>query len=350
MNDSPLVSVNLVVFNQQDHISDAITSILTQTYANWELIVVENGSTDRTPEIIKSFLSDSRIQLHCLPEPDLVRAKNLALHHSSGEFIAILDSDDVCDRLRLEHQVRYLQNHESVGLVGSHAQEIDNVGKYHQLLKHPSNSYFIKWRLLFGTPFTASSIMFRRSLGVEFDKEVKWSEDRALYASLARSTDFHNLARALVLYRKGNNNDLTLSKRQKQKGNDKRITRICTRELLDLEFNEATIGAVVSSRRSCIRDRREALLVADYIRAARDTYCSRHLLISSERDIVNRDAKYIWLSRNRLRPNASTPACFKRSVECYLSYPALVSLPNFYRLVAHNSTQVVRTLLGRSSS
>jgi len=89
-------------YNQEKYIGGAITSVLNQTYANWELIVVDNYSTDKTSEIISSF-KDSRIQCHSISNGGIIAvSRNLAISKSVGDYIAFLDSDDLWERNKLE--------------------------------------------------------------------------------------------------------------------------------------------------------------------------------------------------------------------------------------------------------
>jgi glycosyltransferase involved in cell wall biosynthesis len=90
----PMFSIIMPVWNRQEYISDAIQSVLNQTYSNWELIIVDDGSTDDSIEIVKKYLHDSRIQLITQSHQGAAAARNLALSKAKGEWIAYLDSDN----------------------------------------------------------------------------------------------------------------------------------------------------------------------------------------------------------------------------------------------------------------
>lgn len=110
MNSGPLISVCMPAYNTSRYIAEAISSVLAQTYTNWELIVVDDGSTDNTYEIASSF-TDPRIQVVSQENSNQCVANNNAFGHSKGEFIKFFDSDDIMNPTMLESQVkRVLEN------------------------------------------------------------------------------------------------------------------------------------------------------------------------------------------------------------------------------------------------
>ncbi len=114
----PLVSIGMPAFNCEETLSVAIHSILNQTYDNWELLVMEDGSTDRTMELARSF-SDPRIRVSTEnSHRGLVPRLNQAVEMSRGEYFARMDADDVAYPERLERQVEYFQRHPEVDLLG----------------------------------------------------------------------------------------------------------------------------------------------------------------------------------------------------------------------------------------
>jgi glycosyltransferase involved in cell wall biosynthesis len=114
--NSPLISVILPVFNAEATIVRSIKSILDQTFLDFELIIVNNGSTDQTKNIILGF-KDSRICHLELPTPNLVAALNFGIEQAKGAFIARIDSDDYAYPTRLEIQIAHLQQNPPTGLV-----------------------------------------------------------------------------------------------------------------------------------------------------------------------------------------------------------------------------------------
>ncbi|MHC5825481.1 MAG: glycosyltransferase family 2 protein, partial [Nostoc sp.] len=125
--EAPLVSVIVPAYNADTFIERTLNSILTQTYINIEVLVVDDGSEDRTAEIVKSFVDkDSRVILLKQKNAGVAAARNLAIEKSSGEYIAPIDADDIWYRQKLEKQVQcMLEADQSVGLVYAWSVHID---------------------------------------------------------------------------------------------------------------------------------------------------------------------------------------------------------------------------------
>ena len=113
-----LVSIIVNCYNGDKYLSEALDSILNQTYKNWELIFWDNQSNDKSAEIFKSH-KDSRFKYYCANEhTSLYKARNLAIEKSNGDFIAFLDTDDLWNENKLQLQMPYF-NDSKVGLVFS---------------------------------------------------------------------------------------------------------------------------------------------------------------------------------------------------------------------------------------
>ncbi|MES2240845.1 MAG: glycosyltransferase family 2 protein [Bacteroidota bacterium] len=107
--ETPLVSVIIPTFNSEKYISDTITSVQNQTYKNWEMLVVDDGSTDATHAIISSFLTDKRIQFYSLQKNSGTGvARNFGVSKASGRYISFLDADDLWKPQKLEKQLDFL--------------------------------------------------------------------------------------------------------------------------------------------------------------------------------------------------------------------------------------------------
>lgn len=110
---SALVSVIIPIFNSEKYISDTIISVQNQTYQNWEMLLVDDGSTDETPTIITSFLTDKRIQFYSLEKNSGTGvARNFALAKANGKYISFLDADDLWKPEKLEKQINFMQTNE----------------------------------------------------------------------------------------------------------------------------------------------------------------------------------------------------------------------------------------------
>lgn len=110
--ENALVSVIIPIFNSEKYISDTIISVQNQTYQNWEMLLVDDGSTDETQTIITSFLTDKRIQFYPLEKNSGTGvARNFALAKANGKYISFLDADDLWKSDKLEKQINFLQTH-----------------------------------------------------------------------------------------------------------------------------------------------------------------------------------------------------------------------------------------------
>lgn len=161
----PLVSVVMPAYNGEKYIKEAIDSVLNQTYCNFELIIVEDKSTDNTLSIIQEFKS-SKIKVYLNNENrGIAYSTNRAISKSKGKYIALLDDDDIALSRRLEWQVTFLEEHEEIDILGGRSALIDKNGKFIRYDKEPIyNPKFIKANLLFyNKKFANCTAMIRRS-------------------------------------------------------------------------------------------------------------------------------------------------------------------------------------------
>jgi len=129
----PLVSVIMPAFNAELFIADAIESIISQTYRNWELIAVDDGSTDATKQIIRNLANkNNKIKpIYLRKNHGESAAANIGFSKTKDQYIARIDADDIAHPERLTKQVKFLQNHPDYVLVGSQADIID---EYNQII------------------------------------------------------------------------------------------------------------------------------------------------------------------------------------------------------------------------
>ena len=112
-----MVSVIMAAFNSEFWIADSIDSVRKQTYPQWKLYVVNDGSTDNTAGVVEKFLDDKRIQLINQENTGPAGARNCGIKRAQGEFLAFLDADDCWLPDKLAYQLKYLQSHPEVGLL-----------------------------------------------------------------------------------------------------------------------------------------------------------------------------------------------------------------------------------------
>ena len=225
----PKVSVLMPAYNAEQYINQAIDSIISQTYTDWELIIANDGSTDNTENIILSY-SDPRIKyIKSEINKGLIYTRNLLITNSLGKYIAFLDSDDLALPNRLEQQVNFLDNNQDYGLCGTWGMMIDDKGDTVKKINLPSNNEEIKCSLLFINTFVQSSIMIHKQILVKYpyNNDFPLAEDYELWCGLSRSYKLKNLPVHLAKYRWHETN---ISKSRK-KHLDSLVKNIYKREL-----------------------------------------------------------------------------------------------------------------------
>ncbi|MBW4440880.1 MAG: glycosyltransferase [Plectolyngbya sp. WJT66-NPBG17] len=210
MGSSPLVSVVIAAYNAEAFISDTLKSILAQTYRDFEVIVIDDGSVDRTAEIVRSYAeNDDRIRLIQQENSGVSASRNLAIQHSSGEYIAPIDADDIWYSERLEKHVRCLEAADSsIGLVYSWSMYLNDVGDikgYSPFGKLGAVEGNVLAVLVFYNFLdNASTTMFRRScidtVG-NYNTELKTCEDWDLYLRISEHYRFAIVPEYLIGYR-----------------------------------------------------------------------------------------------------------------------------------------------------
>jgi len=200
----PLVSVNIPCYNCEKYIKSAIDSILQQSYSNIEVIVVNDGSTDSSASIVKQC-TDKRIKLiENKVNMGVVATRNTALEASSGEFIAILDGDDISYPTRIEKQVKYLCNNPEFAMVGSWLEVVDSNGTLTgEIRKTPAYSEILSVQMLFQNCFGQSTVMAKRSIinKYMYSSDYRQAEDYDLWLRITNDYKTSNLQEPLVKYR-----------------------------------------------------------------------------------------------------------------------------------------------------
>ncbi|HBC72886.1 MAG: hypothetical protein UX91_C0002G0045 [Candidatus Amesbacteria bacterium GW2011_GWB1_47_19] len=205
---APLVSVVLASYNNAGLISESIRSILNQTYSNFEVIIADDGSDDDSQSIINKFASAyPRIKTILSKQNEgISNNRNKAIRKATGTYIAIVDSDDICLPTRLSEQVKYLENHANVGVLGT---------KWYVFTDNPDN--FVKGNLSINdinagkVPVHNPTTMIRKQIfdnyGL-FDSRIRYCEDVELYYRwYSQGVVFRNLNRYLTKYRVAHGNN-----------------------------------------------------------------------------------------------------------------------------------------------
>jgi glycosyltransferase involved in cell wall biosynthesis len=199
------VSVIIPAYNAMPYIADSLQSVLNQSFADFEVLIINDGSSDNIEEWV-STVSDPRVKFISQENQGVSAARNKGILHSRGTYIAFLDADDLWEPTKLEKQVNYLDNNPELGAVDTFIFLIDSQGK----LIFPIGSFyqqgnkwkdFIEWR---DAVLCGSTLMVRRScfeaVGL-FDQELAALEDSHMWIRIAACYDFAILQEPLASYR-----------------------------------------------------------------------------------------------------------------------------------------------------
>ena len=160
----PLVSVIMPAYNGEKYIEEAINSVLGQTYERFELIIIEDASTDRTLDIINRFTDNRIVLLKNKENRGIAFSTNFGIDKSNGKYIALLDDDDIATQERLELQVEFMEAHEEIDILGGRSAFIDENSNFIGYAQEPlRNPRYIKANLLFrNKKFANGTAMIRK--------------------------------------------------------------------------------------------------------------------------------------------------------------------------------------------
>lgn len=198
-----VVSVLMPVYNAEKYLQLAIDSVLNQRFSDFEFIIINDGSTDRSKEIILSY-DDNRIRyIENETNLKLISTLNLGLTLCRGKYIARMDADDVANEFRLQKQVAFLESRPDCLLLGTNAYVIDEQNKIIGKIIQPSSNDKLQISLLFTNPFLHPSVMIRKSVLVrlEYNEKAIHTEDYFLWTEIAEQGSIANLQECLLNYR-----------------------------------------------------------------------------------------------------------------------------------------------------
>lgn len=245
----PKISVILATYNNEKYIREAIESILKQTYSNFELIVIDDASTDKTGEIINSIIDKRIIYLRNKKNQGPPYSINRGIDIAKGDYIARLDGDDISMPTRLEEQLKYMELNKDISICGCIWKEF---GRSNNLNILPEDTQSLKVNSLFYSPLAHSSWFIRRS--VIFDNNIKYNNSFKTaqdYEFIYRILKNHKIAcvqKVLLLYRVH-----PQSITGKTVGVDKNTMKVQKKILLDLNIQASKRDLLLlNSRESCM--------------------------------------------------------------------------------------------------
>lgn len=221
MKVNPKISVVMAVYNGEKYVSEAIESILNQTYKDFEFIIINDGSKDNTFELIEKYQNqDQRIKLVSRENNGLVQSLNEGIKMANGDYIARMDADDICLPTRFEEQLSYM-DFNKLDLCGSWVQTFNSQSEL-AILEYPEKHNDIEFRSFFMCSFAHPSVMIKRSIFDKIKYKNETAEDYRLWCDiLSNGYKAGNIQRVLLKYRIHN----------------AQLTQIRTEELINSENN-----------------------------------------------------------------------------------------------------------------
>jgi len=193
------------VHNGEHFLEDAIVSILSQTYKNFEFIIINDGSEDESLAIIEKYKKkDNRIVLINRENKGLPYSLNEGIRKSSGQYIVRMDADDISLPTRFEKQVDFMEKNKDIGVCGTCFESFGHNTKVRKIFL-PSGDNELKIRLLFSVAFAHPTVVIRKSILDQYDirykEQYKSAQDYRLWQDLSPYTSFANIQEVLLRYR-----------------------------------------------------------------------------------------------------------------------------------------------------
>lgn len=274
---APCVSIVMAVYNGERSLHDTVSSILTQTFKDFEYIIINDGSNDDTQNILEQFSDDRIICLQNERNRGLPYSLNKGVDMARGKYIARIDAGDLAVPQRLERQVAFLESHPDTGILGSACVVIDESGNTQGIKTFPLSDLDVRWRSLFSNPFLHPAVMLRREILIQhdlrYDTSFQTAQDYELWTRLLEHTCGANLQEPLIMYRRSDGS-MTTTRRDEQLENHDRVALRTIQRMLP--------GFHISSEQ--VRDLREAFAGGNIPRDQREAHQVR--LASSYLDLL----------------------------------------------------------------
>lgn len=203
---NPIVSVLMPAYNVKDYIKDAITSILNQSLADLELLIVDDASTDGTYEVMREFSQqDSRIKIfRNNSKQGISKNRNFLIKQAQGEFIAWQDSDDIAEIDRLDAQVKFMRDNPEVGICGGNLIFFDKTNKEISLRKYNSLDKDLRSSIFKFSPVAQPAAMIRKEVFTKvgfYKEDFRVAEDIEMSFRIGEFYKFGNLNKVVLRYR-----------------------------------------------------------------------------------------------------------------------------------------------------
>lgn len=277
-------------FNAAEFLDEAVSSILDQTFRDFELIIVDDGSTDDTARILQKYAKgDGRVRVYRQENEGMIAALNCGCWMAHGQFIARMDADDISLPHRIERQLAFLKGHPEIGIVGTWASKIDKQGSVIGRWCLPLSPKVLRWNHFFKVCVIHPTVLMRREIleKVNFYRaDAVHAEDRDLWLRASAITEFSNIPEILFKYRVWGKNT------SKRLGQEYRETpsKLLVPFISDFLKENTSIEAVVGLRGTKLESLGQIHLTAALLEKLYYRFVSEHALSSEELKEISWDA------------------------------------------------------------
>ena len=281
-------------YNAGLYLDEAVTSILNQTFQDFELIIVDDGSVDATASILHGYeKSDARLRVYHQENRGMIAALNRACRLSRGRYIARMDADDISLPRRFEAQMEYIRRHPQIGILGTWIYNVDEKGSVKGAWCLPTDPKLLKWTNFFGVPVPHPTVLMRRDVleRIHFYRsDAAHAEDVDLWFRASAITDFGNVPEVLYKYRVWSG---STHQRGLQMRSDRHVQRLAS-YIGDFLNTDPPVEAVAGLRQTRIGPRfeslRQILLTAGLVEKLYRHFVQRNVLTLEERQEISWDA------------------------------------------------------------
>lgn len=255
----PLISVIMAAYNSERFIAASIDSVFSQTYGNWELIIIDDCSTDETVNIIKSYNSDKIVLLQNEKNSGPAFSRNRGIEAAKGKYIAILDSDDIALDYRFETQLSQFRSNPKLVFTSGAATVIDKNGKDLNIVySSPMEFFKLKLNLLFRCPIIHSTVMysakFIRENGLKYDLDFPCNQDYKMWTDFVMYEDIQmNVDSRIYVKYRVSEGQISTKKRDKQLMYGK-ILREAYLNRLNVQYTADTLRVLTYLDSDCYDD------------------------------------------------------------------------------------------------
>ena len=250
MDNKPVCSIVMAVYNGEETLKEAIESILVQSLKNFEFIIINDASTDNTEKIIKSFKDSRIIYIKNSTNKYLGPSLNEGIKIARGKYIVRMDADDICYPNRLDIQYEFMEKNNDIGIAGCWAKLF---GIREGILKYETSNTKIKLKLLYDCHILHPSIIIRKILidnfNLFYDSVLQHSEDYDLFVRAFKHTNFANINKVLIKYR----TTISSETRETDEFRNKfyNATKINLFEMLGLKINDSELNLYKNINLQC---------------------------------------------------------------------------------------------------